>query len=128
MVVHSLSFNGLLYKEGCISKPRFPELDFVGDYMILPTCVISTLEAKRLLHKGCEAYLAYVIGTSTLKVTLRSVPIVREFLDVFLEDLPGLPPDRKLEFGIELLSRSAPISIPPYKMAPVELKELKTRL
>ena len=62
-------------------------------------CVISTLEAKRLLHKGCEAYLAHVIDTSTLKVTLESVPIVLEFLDVFLEDLLGLSPDRELKFG-----------------------------
>ena len=43
-----------------------------------------SLEAKRLLHKGCEAYLAHVIDTSTPKVTLESVSIVREFLDVFL--------------------------------------------
>ena len=47
---------------------------------------------------------------------------------MLLEDLIGLPPDRELEFGIELLSSSAPISIPPYRMAPTELKELKTQL
>ena len=46
----------------------------------------------------------------------------------FPEDLPGLPPDRELEFGIEVLPGSAPISIPPYRMAPMELKELKTQL
>ena len=65
---------------------------------------------------------------STLKVTLRSVLVVREFLDVFLEDLPRLSPDQELEFGIELLSGSAPIFIPPYKMAPAKLKELNTQL
>ena len=54
--------------------------------------------------------------------------MVCEFLDVFLEDLQGLPPDRELEFGIEVLPDSAPISIPPYRMAPMELKELKTQL
>ena len=90
--------------------------------------MISTLEAKRLLHKGCEAYLAHVIDTSTLKVTLESVPIVREFSDVFLKDLSRLPLDKELEFGIDLLLGSAPISIPPYRMALVELKELKTLL
>ena len=71
-------------KKVVFQKPRFLELKFVGDRSILPTCVISALEAKRLLHKGCEAYLAHVVDTSTLKVTLRSVSIVQEFLDCFL--------------------------------------------
>ena len=100
----------------------------MGDRRILPTCVILVLEAKRLLHKGCEAYLAHVIDTSTLEVTLRSVSIVREFSDVFPEDLSGLPPDRELKFGIELLPGSTPISIPSYRMGLIELKELKIQL
>ena len=72
--------------------------------------------------------MAHVIDKSSPKVTLDSVPIVQEFQDVFSEDLLGLPPDRELEFGIEVLLSSAPISIPPYRMAPMELKELKTQL
>ena len=47
---------------------------------------------------------------------------------MFLKDLLGLPPDRELEFGIELLSGSALISMPPYRMAPTEFKELKMQL
>ena len=109
-------------------KPGFSELEFMGDRRILPTCVISVLEVKRLLHKGCKAYLAHVFDKLTLEVTLRNVLIVREFLNVFLKDLLGLPSDRKLEFGIELLSGSASIFIPPYKMAPAELKKLNTQL
>ena len=66
--------------------------------------MISTLEAKILLHKGCEAYLAHVIDKFSSKVTLEKVPVVCEFLDVFLENLSGLPLDRELEFEIELLS------------------------
>ena len=54
------------------------------------------------------------------------MPIVYEFSDVFPEDLPKLPPDRELEFGIEVLLDSATISILPYRMEPIELKELKT--
>ena len=88
--------------------------------------MISALEAKRLLHKGCEAYLAHMVDKSSLKVTLDSVSVVQEFPNVFLEDLPGLPPDREFQFKIELLLGSAPISIPPYRMTPTELKELKT--
>ena len=74
------------------------------------------LEIKRLLLKGCESYLAHVVDTSVNEIKLEDVPVVCEFSDVFLEDLPGLPPDRELEFGIEVLPDSAPISIPPYRM------------
>ena len=90
--------------------------------------MISALKVKRLLHNGCEAYLSHVVDKSSLKVTLDSVPVVREFSDVFPEDLPGLPSDRELKFEIEFLSRSVPIFIQPYRMAPAELKELKTQL
>ena len=113
-------------KKMVFQKPGFPELVFKGDRRILPACVISALEPKKLLHKGCEAYLAHVVDTLTLKMTLESVLIVREFSNVFLEDLIGLPLDRELEFGIDLLPGSTPIFIPSYRMALVELKELKT--
>ena len=56
------------------------------------------------------------------------MPVAREFLDVFLKDLSGLPPDKELEFEIELLLGSAPVFIPPYRMAPTEWKKLKTQL
>ena len=115
-------------KKILFKKPGYPELEFEGDGKILPTCVISALEAKKLLHKGYESYLAHVIDKSSFEVTLDNVPIVCEFLDVFLEDLPGLSPNRELEFGIKLLLDSAPISILPYRMAPTELKELQTQL
>ena len=54
--------------------------------------------------------------------------MVNEFPYVFPDDLPGLPPDREVEFTIELVPRVAPISMSLYRMAPVELKELKTLL
>ena len=109
-------------------KLGFLELEFEGDHRVLPTCVISNLEAKRLLYKICEAYFAYVINTSIPKVILESVLVVRDFLDVFLKNLPRLPLDRELKFGIDLFPRSASIFILPYRMALVELKELKTQL
>ena len=54
--------------------------------------------------------------------------MVREFLDVFPEDLPNLPPDQEIEFSINLLPGTARISKAPYHMAPLELKELKVQL
>ena len=109
-------------------KPGYPELEFEGDWRVLSTFVILALKAKRLLHKGCEAYLAHVVDKSSSKVTMDSVLVVQEFPDMFLEDLLGLPPNWELEFEIKLLASLAPISIPSYRMALVELKELKTQL
>ena len=57
-----------------------------------------------------------------------SIPVVCEFPDVFPEDLPGLPPDRDVEFAIELKPGTAPVSRRAYRMPPRELAELKTQL
>ncbi|XP_040967130.1 uncharacterized protein [Gossypium hirsutum] len=68
----------------------------------------------------------YAIRESKLKV--ESVPIVSEYVDVFQEELPGLPPNREVKFGIELIPGTTPISIALYRMAPTDLKELKSQL
>ena len=59
---------------------------------------------------------------------LTSITVVCEFLDVFPKDLPGLPPDREVEFSIELEPGTAPISWRPYRIAPKELAEMKKQL
>ena len=59
---------------------------------------------------------------------LEDIPIVKEFPDVFLDDISGLPPDRAIEFVIELIPGTESISIPPYRMPPTNLKELKAQL
>ena len=59
---------------------------------------------------------------------LEDIPIIKEFPDVFLDDISGLPPDRVIEFVIELVPGTEPISIPPYRMALAELKELMAQL
>jgi hypothetical protein len=56
------------------------------------------------------------------------IHIVREFPDVFLDDLPGMPLERVIEFKIELQHGTAPIAKAPYKMSPMEMKELKIQL
>ena len=56
------------------------------------------------------------------------IPVVREFSNVFLDDIAGLPPGREVEFTIDLIPRIEPISIPPYRMAPAELRELKAQV
>ena len=59
---------------------------------------------------------------------LEDIPIVRDYPDVFPNDLPGLPPERKVEFTINVAPGTASIFKAPYRMAPLEIKELKIQL
>ncbi|KAG8485863.1 hypothetical protein CXB51_019210 [Gossypium anomalum] len=90
--------------------------------------VISSMLAQKHVRKGCEVYLAYLFDDKKLEKKLESVPVVCDYPDVFPEELSGLPPVREVEFGIELVPGTTPISTAPYRMAPTELKELKTQL
>ncbi|CAL1353211.1 unnamed protein product [Linum trigynum] len=99
---------------------------FKGTKKLIPGCLISAVKAFSLIQEGCEAYLAHVKEVQEKKI--EDVLVVMEYPEVFPEDLPGLPPQREVEFDIEVIPGTAPISIPPYRMAPVELKELKEQL
>ena len=59
---------------------------------------------------------------------LEDIPIVRDFLDVFLDDLLDLPPENEVAFTIDLVLRTNPISKVPYRMEPIELKKLKVHI
>ena len=61
-------------------------------------------------------------------LTLEDVPVICEYPDVFSEELPGMPPDRDIEFIIDLIPGTGPIAKRPYRMAIDELKELKEQL
>ena len=89
--------------------------------------MISAISARWLLQNGCKGYLAHVVDTRSSEARLEDVPVVRDFLDVFPDDLPGLPLEREIDFPIDLVPGTAPISLPPYRMAPAELKELKAQ-
>ncbi|WRX18085.1 hypothetical protein QQP08_010572 [Theobroma cacao] len=115
-------------KEMILQSLEGAEVVFMGKRQVLPFCVILALKALKLVPKGYLAYLAHVIDISREEPKLENVPAVSEFPDVFPDELPRLPPDRELEFTIDLLPGTAPISIPPYRMAPTELKELKVQL
>ncbi|GJY74938.1 putative reverse transcriptase domain-containing protein [Tanacetum coccineum] len=82
--------------------------------------------------KGCPVFLANVNTKETEdkseKKRLEDVPIIRDFPDVFPEDLPGLPPTRQVEFQIDLIPGAAPVARAPYRLAPSEMKELSEQL
>ena len=66
-----------------------------------------------------------MVDTRKEALKLDDIPVVREFSDVFPKDLLGIPIDREIEFSIDLLLGTSPISKAPYRMALTELKELK---
>nr|GFD41209.1 putative reverse transcriptase domain-containing protein [Tanacetum cinerariifolium] len=59
---------------------------------------------------------------------VEDVPVIRDFLEVFPEDLPGLPPPSQVEFRIDLIPSATPVARAPYRLAPSELKELSEQL
>ena len=90
--------------------------------------MMSVMMAGKMLRKSYPGYQAYVVEVREDDVRLEDIPVVREFPDVFPDDLLRLPPDREIDFQIELASGTEPISRAPYKMAPAELKELKVQM
>ncbi|XP_070660513.1 uncharacterized protein [Malus domestica] len=108
-------------------RPGLPKVTFVGEPSGVRH-VISAMKTKRLLSKGCQGYLAHVELNDNGPNSVEDVCVVRYFPDVFPDDLPGLPLDRDVEFAIDLLPGTDPISLTSYRMAPAELKELKVQL
>ena len=115
-------------KEVKLNRPGKMEVKFRGLRKELSSCMISAMTTQKMLRKGCQGYLAYVVETGKEGTILDEIPVVREFPDVFPDDIAGLPPQTEVEFTIDLIARTEPISIPPYRMAPVELRELKAQL
>ncbi|KAL2237840.1 UNVERIFIED_CONTAM: hypothetical protein Sindi_0975700, partial [Sesamum indicum] len=101
---------------------------YSGGKKVIPNCLISAVTAFNLIKEGCETYLASVHDTMKITPGVLDVPVVREFHDVFPDELPGLPPHREVDFEIDTILGAAPISIALYRMAPSELKELKKQL
>ncbi|KAL0316931.1 UNVERIFIED_CONTAM: Transposon Ty3-G Gag-Pol polyprotein [Sesamum radiatum] len=99
----------------------------VGERKVIPNCLISAVTAFNLIKEGCEAYLASVRDVAKISPGVSDVPVVREFPDVFPEELPGLPPHREVDFEIDTIPGQHLFRL-PYRMAPLELKELKKQL
>ncbi|GJR02508.1 putative reverse transcriptase domain-containing protein [Tanacetum coccineum] len=94
--------------------------------------IISCTKTQKYMQKGFPIFLAHVtakeVEDKSEKKRLEDVPIVRDFPEVFPEDLPGLPPTRQVEFQIDLVPGAAPVARAPYRLAPSEMKELSEQL
>ncbi|XP_027155044.1 uncharacterized protein LOC113755186, partial [Coffea eugenioides] len=108
--------------------PGEPTLQLDVRGKLTSATLISGIKARKLLSKGARGYLAVLINTPQEQLKVENVPVVCEFPELFPEELTSLPPERDIEFKIDVHPGAEPISKTPYRMAPAELKELKTQL
>ncbi|GKD39464.1 hypothetical protein Tco_1259671 [Tanacetum coccineum] len=94
--------------------------------------IISCTKTQKYIKRGCLIFLAQVMKKETedksKEKRLEDVLTVRDFPEVFPEDLSGLPPTQQVEFQIDLVPSAAPVARAPYRLAPSELQELSTQL
>ena len=93
-------------KEVKFCRPGEPEITFCGVRKIFFSSMMSVMMAGKMLRKSYPRYLAYVVEVRDDGMRLEDIPVVREFPDVFRDDLPGLPSDREIDFHIELAPRT----------------------
>ncbi|XP_028802960.1 uncharacterized protein LOC114758115 [Neltuma alba] len=89
---------------------------------------LSATQATKCIQKGCQAYAVFFSVSTDKEVGIDQIEVVKEFPEVFPEEISGLPPEREVEFSIELVPGTAPISKAPYRMSPSELAELKKQI
>ncbi|XP_074315423.1 uncharacterized protein LOC141651618 [Silene latifolia] len=99
---------------GFVVKPKFK--------------AIAAITLKSYMRKGCPMFICHIRDSRSEEPTATEIPVVDEFVDVFPDEIPGLPPKRDIDFNVELKPGTRPISMAPYRMAPKELEELKKRL
>ncbi|GKC15196.1 putative reverse transcriptase domain-containing protein [Tanacetum coccineum] len=97
-------------------------MDWLSRYDAAILC--GEKKARKYIENGCELFLAQVTGTVSKEKRFKDVPVIRDSLKVFPEELPGLLPPRQVEFCIDLIPGAAPVARAPYRLAPSEMKEL----
>ncbi|XP_047256052.1 uncharacterized protein LOC124888806 [Capsicum annuum] len=103
-------------------------LEWEGDYSPTSMKLIFFLRAKWLIVRGCLDFLAHLRDTFAEVSFIELVLVLCEYQEVFPIDLSGMPPDRDIDFCIDLELGTRPISIPPYKLAPAGLRKLNSQL
>ena len=88
-----------------------------GVKQVVAMLMISIMQEEKLIMQGCKAYFAFVTISARERKELADLPIVRDFLDLFSDELSSIPPYREIDFSIELLLGTQPISKTPYRIA-----------
>ncbi|KAD4385909.1 hypothetical protein E3N88_26078 [Mikania micrantha] len=108
-------------------SPSGKELSIQGERRC-GAVLCSLAKVMKYMNNGGKSFLAYVVDVDKEVKKLEDVTIVRDFPDVFPDDLPGVPPERDVEFRIDLIPGAKPIAKTPYRLAPTEMQELMTQL
>ncbi|KAJ9556412.1 hypothetical protein OSB04_011026 [Centaurea solstitialis] len=113
-----------------VRNPSGGELTILGYGSKRLPKVCSMAKARSYVKHGGTSYIVYLISDQgeSKKKTVKDVPVVCEFPDVFPEDLPGIPPERQVEFRIDLVLGAAPVAKTSYRLAPPEMQELSNQL
>jgi len=114
-----LSSNLVLLK--CFDKSVVFDDSRVSKDMML----ISANQVVTSLKEDAQVYMILSSLEVETKVFMCDLPVVREFPEVFPEDISSLPPEKEIEFSIDLVPSAGPIFVAPYRMSPIELAELK---
>ncbi|GJU58419.1 putative reverse transcriptase domain-containing protein [Tanacetum coccineum] len=101
-------------------------MDWLSRYDAAILC--GEKKARKYIDNGCELFLAQVTKQESKEKQLEDVPVIRDFPEVFPEELPRLPTPRQVEFRIDLILGAAPVVRAPYRLAPSEMKELSKQL
>src|SRR3954464_5441441 len=102
----------VIFPENCIKEDSF----------------LSAKQVNESIHGGAELFMLLATLDVREKRTIEELPIVCEFVEVFPDDIIDLPPEREVEFSIDLVPGTSPVSMAPYRMSASELKELKSQL
>ncbi|XP_031099729.1 uncharacterized protein LOC116003930 [Ipomoea triloba] len=111
-----------------LRNPKGKRVSYKGVASRPEVRLVSLAKMRKYVEKRCEVFLCMVEDLNVDKKGIEQIPVVREFPDIFLEEIPGFPPQREVEFTIDLVPGTTPISKTPYRMAPIELQELKEQL
>ncbi|KAI3821253.1 hypothetical protein L1987_08816 [Smallanthus sonchifolius] len=111
-----------------IPLPSGETLTVFGEKPCKGLKLMSCITVQKYIRKKCMVFLAHVIQEEDKKRSVQDIPIVRDFPEVFPDDLPGLPPVRQVEFRIDLVPGANPVAKAPYRLAPSEMQELASQL
>ncbi|GAU49453.1 hypothetical protein TSUD_407400 [Trifolium subterraneum] len=113
---------------GCAEKNLYVPIDLNAESRALTALLQNTHQLIQYLGAENKCFSIMFTVSSESSLSPNDIPIVREYLDVFPEEINSLQPEREIEFSIDLVPGSQPISVAPYRMSPLELRELKSQL
>nr|GEZ62706.1 putative reverse transcriptase domain-containing protein [Tanacetum cinerariifolium] len=122
----------LLFKSGDryedASRPSIVDVLVSKDINNSRLKIVSCIKAQKYIENGCELFLAQVTKQGSKEKRLEDVSVIRDFPEVFPDELPGLSPPKQVKFRIDLIFSAAPVACAPYHLAPSKMKELSEKL